>query len=832
MRSYKMIPYFYRLRLYFVLFVLLFFSFSSVAADKIEKSDKDDVFATQVVAWQNVLDKSGSAMIRRNLTEADFDQLRATLAQVFDQARAGSSQAAEVVASTRQMIEALGKPPGEKDPPEAEAVAIERNRLNDVLVRFDGQMRQADLVAARAGILLRTANERRLNQLAETLFRRGVSPLASETWRELPTDIQFLRERVIRAVAIVQAADPFWWAGRSDIGVAALVVVLLAGGVGYGVRRRFGQRRSLVAPSYRRRAMAAAAETFVFCLFPCLLTTAALFAALETMRDLQLVSVLRTLIRAAAGGVVAFFLLTGLSWAVLAPRRPAWRLVTIDDVAARPLAWRFTLLAAALALSGAALGFLEDALVSPELHAVVSFFAKLLAALALTLASLPGRVWRRSLCAEGGVGGAVELSGRSGVGVSEEVQADVPTVSVAPRVRLLAILAATAIVALSWLHYHNLGVYLAEMALAVIGVGGFLFLLRGVGYELVELFLSHSTGRLGRLRHTLFPTEQDLRVFQYFIAIVIDTTLLVVGFGLLLPLSGIAWSEVRAWGAIFLRGVTIGEVRISPADIFTAMLFVVGIMAVTRLIQRKFDERILERLQIDRGVRHSIRTGIGYFGALIAILTGIATIGLNLSNLALIAGALSVGIGFGLQAVVSNFVAGLILLVERPIKVGDWVVIGDKEGVVRRISVRATELQTFQYASVIIPNSELISRAVVNWTHKDRFGRIDIPVGVAYDSDLDLVQRLLMGCALADSRVLQTPAPKVVFRNFGASSLDLELRCFLSDIEVYMAVSTDLRFAIIAAFRAHGVEMPFAQTVIHSPQLQAFAQSRNGAATQ
>ena len=172
-----------------------------------------------------------------------------------------------------------------------------------------------------------------------------------------------------------------------------------------------------------------------------------------------------------------------------------------------------------------------------------------------------------------------------------------------------------------------------------------------------------------------------------------------------------------------------------------------------------------------------------------AIVGGVGTLGLSLSNLALIAGALSVGIGFGLQAIVSNFVAGLILLVERPIKVGDWIVIGEFEGVVKRISVRATEVQTFQYASVIIPNSELISKAVKNWTYKDKFGRIDIAVGVGYGSDPEQVR----------------------LRAFATGYLALELRCFVSEVNSYISIATDLRLAILKAFREAGIEMPTAK---------------------
>ena len=233
------------------------------------------------------------------------------------------------------------------------------------------------------------------------------------------------------------------------------------------------------------------------------------------------------------------------------------------------------------------------------------------------------------------------------------------------------------------------------------------------------------------------------------------------------------------------------------------------------MLQRALNEKVFPRTRFDIGVRHSLSMALGYVGFAIAALIGINALGLDLSNLAIIAGALSVGIGFGLQAIVNNFVSGLILLVERPVKVGDWVIIGAHEGTVKRISVRATEIETFDRQSVIIPNSELISSAVGNWTHKDRLCRVIIDIGVAYGSDTSEVREILLRCASENSHVLKQPAPYVVFRNFGDSSLDFQLRCFLSDVDYFLVVPSELRFAIDEAFRQANIEIPFPQRDLH-----------------
>jgi len=208
-------------------------------------------------------------------------------------------------------------------------------------------------------------------------------------------------------------------------------------------------------------------------------------------------------------------------------------------------------------------------------------------------------------------------------------------------------------------------------------------------------------------------------------------------------------------------------------------------------------------------------TGVGYLGTAIAGLIGISAAGIDLSSLALVAGALSLGIGFGLQNIVSNFVSGLILLVERPFKVGDWVATGTTEGFVRRISVRATEIETFQRQSIIVPNSELINAPVGNWTHRNRLGRIEIPVSVSYDSDPRQVMDLLMDIALAHPGLLRNPEPVVMFNGFGQSSLDFELRGFVGDVLGALPVKNELRVTILERFRAEGIMMPYPHQEVH-----------------
>jgi potassium efflux system protein len=769
------------------LFLLLALGFAALPAAAQTNPD----FDKQSAGWQDTIKRLYVQLSAQNLSDDGYNALRTQLAAVVDQAQAASAAANDTLGKIKQVSDALGPPPAEGAPPESADVVKQRQELADALAKFDGQVRQAEAVKTQANLLQQTADAARVDRFRRDLLTVAPAAFDPQLWGAVPDQATYLATRLA-----LPFQDP---AGAGWDGVGEMARrILFAGivlGLGWLARRwllrRFGRRSSEIVPSLRRRAAAALVHTMAHGVLPAMMTLAVAVICAGWLGDRPASYVAMITLGVLAWGIVAYFLASAAISAALTPDDPAWRLIDLTDASARTLCHRLRLGAAIWAVAGVTLAMADGRiLMQSELRAVL--VAASLAAGALTLlALLPGSLW----------GYRADVQAPPEGEPADDLPASARPAGRWPRLRLLTALLAVVVLVAGLIGYQKLALYVTYLLVTSIGIGAAFLVLRGMVQEAIGRFLTQPVGPMARVRHSLFPADRGLWVFETGAALCTDIVLGLVALLVLAPVLGLSSSDISAIGTTVLEGAKVGGVRIAPLDILGAIVaFTVGI-TVTRFLQRRLDARFLEKLQIDRGLKNSIRTGIGYLGVLIAALLGVGVLGLDLSNLALIAGALSVGIGFGLQNIVQNFVAGLILLVERPVKVGDWVVIGGAEGVVRRISVRATEIQTFQRSSVIVPNGNLISSQVVNWTHKDKNGRVDIPVSIAASADAEEAREMLLAIAKEDKRVSAFPAPVVAFKSFSTGTLDLELRCHISDVDNFAGVGTDLRFAIWKAFR-------------------------------
>jgi len=275
--------------------------------------------------------------------------------------------------------------------------------------------------------------------------------------------------------------------------------------------------------------------------------------------------------------------------------------------------------------------------------------------------------------------------------------------------------------------------------------------------------------------------------------------------------------EVGVWGTLstaLAARLEVGTVSLSLGNVVAFVFSLWLASQVSRFVRFVLDEDVMPRIALPRGVPAAISTGLHYTILGAGILIAIGAAGVDLSKFSLLAGALGVGIGFGLQNVVNNFVSGLILLFERPVQTGDMIQVGDLSGEVKRIGIRSSTVRTGEGADVIVPNASLISDRVVNWTFSDRLRRVDLAVGVGYGSDAVKVLALLLETARANPDVLSLPEPTALFTGFGESALSFQLQVWCR-IELGGSVRSGLGVAVLEALRGAGIQIPYPQRDLH-----------------
>lgn len=277
------------------------------------------------------------------------------------------------------------------------------------------------------------------------------------------------------------------------------------------------------------------------------------------------------------------------------------------------------------------------------------------------------------------------------------------------------------------------------------------------------------------------------------------------------------WEEILSYlyEILNFKLFTLNQIPITVLSIFIFLLLITGFTILSVMVRKGLNRRLLKRFRIDEGTRYTLSRITQYIIITIGALISFDFIGIDLSSLTVIFGLLSVGIGFGLQNVTSNFISGLIILFERPISVGDRVMVSDIEGDITEINIRSTMVRTVNNISIIVPNSEFVSKDVINYSHGDPTYRLDVNVGVAYGSDLDTVLKALQEVAEQNKSVMQRPKAEVHLSEFGESAWNMQLRVWIPDVKHHPRVRNELNQSIVRTFRKYDVEIPYPQRDLH-----------------
>lgn len=705
-------------------------------------------------------------------------------------------------------ITSLGEPPKEGQPPEASVVTDERTRLNSEKSQINAVLGDAEAVSAHATQLSNNITAIRRALFAATLFKRTeISPsVLADAGTEFVGEITALSSSLAGWAIFVWNYKRLSMFGAVSLSVIAAVLFLWGG---YRILGHRMERRAFSGePSYLRRLSVAFWSTTIqsMSVFLLMVTSGFLLDNFGVLRpDIAPIVFV-------AMSVIAFvYFVSRLTYAIFAPTQPEWRLLHVSNHGAHVLSSAVLVMALVNGLDYL-FSTISETLNSPLILTVAkSFVASIIIGVILFTMSFLKPMIGEGQDAENGHHRL-------------------------PRwLSILLRIGGLLLVGACLTGYVGLARFLATQIVATGAVLATVYIgiLSGKAISKQGAFAETLAGRYLARSFALGAVPLD----QVGLAAGLGIYGIALAFGV--PLILFSWgfqpSDIESWAYHLLTGFSVGNTSISLISIFSGILvFVVG-YAVTRWFQRWLDRNVMARGQVDAGVRNSVGTGIGYLGIVVAAIFGISSAGLDLSSLALVASALSVGIGFGLQNIVSNFVSGLILLVERPFKVGDWVVTGAVEGTVKRLSVRATEIETFRGQSIIVPNSEFINSSVGNWTHRNRIQRAEIPVSVAYETDPQRVMDILLELVKKQTPVLRNPEPHVEFLRFGDFSLDFELRFHLSDLSHGLMVKNNLRMEILKRFREEGISIPMPQRNLNihvegetNPQVLAALLSEEG----
>ncbi|MEM7438364.1 MAG: DUF3772 domain-containing protein [Pseudomonadota bacterium] len=740
-------------------------------------------------AFDKLVKRAEGVVDRGVASDQALESLRKQLADYRTQANRQKQEVSFKLRPLEDRLAALGDPPGEGGQ-EASDVAALRAQLTAELDRTRAPFLAAEDANRQADALIKAIDETIRGRATDALLERGPSPVNPARWASAVTELRGYF-RSVRGELTTTWSSESRRAARISNAPIVLIMIGLALLLLFRARRwsRLGQDFLSTGVSAR----SAAGFGLLGALLQIALPALGLWVLVRAIDIFDVFSVRGYFLVAALGMAgFALYFATWVSRLLFVPSGHLPALVEVSQSDRRTLRNAFTLLGLVFAVRqmlGAVQGALDTEPALAEATTTLMFPVVVLGGLGIFQ-----------------IGWALRRLARQ----SAENEGGNPFLArVATLMGTFCLMAGILGPVASAVGYAQAGTMLVfSTALSLLMIAGFYILFRLLGM-MIGASVPKSAGD---------GQEETVR-FGALFQITLGFLFICTGVPLLALIWGMRESQLFEIWVWLNDGVAIGDTRVSLTDFLRFILvFSVGYM-LTRLLQTALRTTVMPNTRFDIGGQNAIVTGTGYVGIFLAALAAIGATEIDLSNLAIVAGALSVGIGFGLQTIVSNFVSGIILLIERPIKSGDWIEVGAYSGYVRKISVRSTEIETFDRANVIIPNADLIAGSVTNWTHSSMAGRVLVPVGVSYDSDPRHVEKILREVAESHPMVILNPPPVVMFMGFGADSLDFEIRAILRDVNWMLSARSDLNFEIAKRFREEGIEIPFAQRDVYIKNL-------------
>ncbi len=739
--------------------------------------------------------------------QAAFQNLVTQVSDASNDAQTAVDALAPQLAQVEARLQQLG-PAATGDSPD---IAAQRKALTKQRDSLDSGVKRGKLMVVEARQLADEIERARAEHFSQELSLRSPSPLSPALWKQIAADFPDDQAKLLAlyTLGMQSLQDAIAEHGSGALGVGIAIALILLFPLRYLLRwlgKRYAMSR---APGSRLRRSGLA---IWFLLLGTLTPGLAALALAEALRSIDAVP--ERLDAVLNGFVVVSFaaaFMGSLGASVLLPNQPSWRLFPIDDATARRLR-KYTWATAALAWLSSMLLVINQAARTSDSATVAAdgvialVYGVLILATLTSLSRLRRRQYAEAAAQAlanaqppppGQHGGALAL-----IGV---------LVKVAVVVALLAAL----------LGYLHLGLFITRQIIWITMIVGAIRLLMTFADDFA-LWLFASEGRIGRAANGAFGVRSSsLEQAGVLTSALIRVVLLLIGVGALLMPFGTNVSIVSDWFSLLSDGIRLSDkVVVYPGAIARAVLVLLLGLGVMQYLHRWLTQTYLPKTELDDGSRNSISTVARYVGIILAALWALAALGIGLERIALVVSALSVGIGFGLQSITQNFVSGLILLAERPVKIGDWIKIGDQEGDVRRISVRATEIQVGDRSTLIVPNSELITKTLRNMTLAGPLGRVQIQFAVSLGTDVVKLRAILLELYASHPGVLDDPAPSVFIDSIANGHVTLNSFAYVASPRLTYGTRSELFFALLQRLAEEGIALESPQEVklLRDPQ--------------